>query len=111
MVNEGLEIQKAEHERALAAWEDRRAKKKDHGAGMEGVESTSTQVPVAIQNPNVPKDDKDGNEDKEEQEEGDDGDKDKPPTMRYRLNETMRGYLWALVQLSNDVCTLTNEKK
>lgn len=110
-VNEGMDTAKAEHERNVMLWEEKRAKKKadetlnKQGNGMEGVEPTSLPPPVA---PVL-----DEHKDHGGEGEGEDGedDKDKPPTTRYRLNETMRGYLWALVQLSNEVCTFTNEKK
>jgi hypothetical protein len=49
--------------------------------------------------------------------EGKDKDKDGtgkdplPPTRKYRMTEEMKGVLWQLVMLSNDVCRLENEKK
>lgn len=114
-VNEGMESAKAEYERNMMLWEERRAKKKADeslvkaGNGMEGVELTSSAPPPPMAMAAAPIPD----EHKDHEGEGDEGedDKDKPPTTRYRLNETMRGYLWALVQLSNEVCILTNEKK
>jgi len=118
MVDEGMESAKFEYERSLQLWGDRKARKKweeekraeDAAAGgMEGVEfqSTSNVAPAAVKD--ADKEDKDKEEKDGEDGDGDE-DKDKSPQTRYRLNETMRGYLWALVQLSNDVCTLTNEK-
>lgn len=114
MVDEGMESAKVEYERSVQLWEDRKARKKweeekkvEGAIGMEGVEFQSTNAPVVKE---TDKDDKD-KEDKEGEDGDGDEDKDKAPQTRYRLNETMRGYLWALVQLSNDVCTLTNEKK
>lgn len=111
-VNEGMDAAKSEYERNVMLWEEKRARKKADeslvkaGNGMEGVELTSLPPPpMAAPVPDEHKEHGEG-----EGDEGED-DKDKPPTTRYRLNETMRGYLWALVQLSNDVCTLTNEKK
>jgi len=108
-VNEGMDQAQSEFDRNVMLWEERKARRKAEDAlkpsnGMEGVEPTGP-LPVSQSAPEADKDhDKDG-------EGGDDeDDKDKPPTTRYRLNETMRGYLWALVQLSNEVCTLTNEK-
>jgi hypothetical protein len=116
MVDEGMESAKFEYERSLQLWEERKARKKweeekraEGAAGMEGVEFQSTSnAPAAVKD--ADKDDKDKEEKDGEDGDGDE-DKDKSPQTRYRLNETMRGYLWALVQLSNNVCTLTNEKK
>jgi hypothetical protein len=110
-----MESAKSEYERNMMLWEERRAKKKADeslvkaGNGMEGVELTSSAPPPPMAMAAAPIPD----EHKDHEGEGDEGedDKDKPPTTRYRLNETMRGYLWALVQLSNEVCILTNEKK
>jgi hypothetical protein len=120
MVDEGMESAKVEYERSVQLWEEKKQRKKweeekraeDAAAGgMEGVEFQSTSnAPAAAPVKDAEKDDKDKEEKDGEDGEGDE-DKDKSPQTRYRLNETMRGYLWALVQLSNDVCTLTNEKK
>ncbi|PVF99278.1 hypothetical protein CPB86DRAFT_731598 [Serendipita vermifera] len=106
-VEEGMDQAKLEYERNVALWEERRSRKKLEGDGklpngMDGVEPTNP-LPPPTQH-TMDDHDKEG--------EGDDGedDKDKPPATRYRLNEAMRGYLWALVQLSNEVCSLTNEK-
>lgn len=103
LVDEGFENAESEYHRNVAMWEEKKARRKtEGGVGMEGVEHTGpaapTQAPVAA--PDI---------DHEGDDEGDD-DKDKAPGQRYRLNEAMRGYLWALVQLSNEVCTLTNDK-
>lgn len=112
-VDEGMEQAKAEFDRNVMLWEERKARRKAEDAlkppnpnGMEGVEPTGPIIP--IQTHSVHEGDKD--HDKEGDGGDEEDDKDKPPTTRYRLNETMRGYLWALVQLSNEVCTLTNEK-
>ncbi|KIM26553.1 hypothetical protein M408DRAFT_330514 [Serendipita vermifera MAFF 305830] len=110
-VDEGMEQAKAEFDRNVLLWEERKARRKADDAlkplgpnGMEGVEPTGPVIPPPKQSAN------EGDHDKEGEGGDDEDDKDKPPTTRYRLNETMRGYLWALVQLSNEVCTLTNEK-
>ncbi|KAG8829499.1 hypothetical protein FRC18_009264 [Serendipita sp. 400] len=103
MVNEGMDQAVAEYERSVQLWEERKGRKKlEVPNGMEGVEPTNPPAGAIS-----------GNEgDHEKEGDGEDGedDKDKPPSRRYRMNEAMRGYLWALVQLSNEVCTLTNEK-
>jgi hypothetical protein len=109
-VEEGMDQAKLEYERNVALWEERKSRKKLDGDGkllngMDGVELTNPIPPPPPAHPTTDDHDKEG--------EGDDGedDKDKAPATRYRLNEAMRGYLWALVQLSNEVCSLTNEKK
>jgi hypothetical protein len=47
----------------------------------------------------------------EEGEEGEKEDKDKPPQKRFRLTEPMKGLIWALVVLNNEIVALSNEKK
>lgn len=104
LIDENLETAQTEWERSVQIWEDRKSRKK---AEEKQKEAQSEVEDVAKVNPSQT------DHEKDHEKEGEDGeeDKDKPPAKRYRLNETMRGYLWALVQLSNEICTLANEKK
>jgi hypothetical protein len=34
-----------------------------------------------------------------------------PPSKKYRMTETMKGFVWLLVGLSNECCKIENEKK
>jgi len=111
MVTEGMEGALAEYERALAIWEEKREKRKRESlvAPPEGqsVVHSPASAPVHME------EDKKEAEEKEheEGEEGEKEDKDKPPQKRFRLTEPMKGLIWALVVLNNEIVALSNEKK
>jgi len=111
MVAEGMEGAQAEYDRALSIWEEKREKRKReslvaHPEGQSAVHSPAS-APVPME-----EDKKEGEEkEHEEGEEGEKEDKDKPPQKRFRLTEPMKGLIWALVVLNNEIVALSNEKK
>ncbi len=111
MVTEGMEGAQAEYDRALSMWEEKREKRKRESlvAPPEGpsVVHSPASAPVHME------EDKKEVEEKEheEGEEGEKEDKDKPPQKRFRLTEPMKGLIWALVVLNNEIVALSNEKK
>ena len=111
MVNEGMEGAQAEYDRALAAWEEKREKRKRESL-VAPPEAQSVMHSPASAPVHMEEDKKEGEEkEHEDGEEGEKEDKDKPPQKRFRLTEPMKGLIWALVVLNNEIVALSNEKK
>ena len=110
MVAEGMDAAQTEHDRAVALWEERRERRRREALAAPDAPSAAhspASAPVHMD------EDKKEGEDKEHDEgdEGDKEDKDKPPQKRFRLTELMKGLIWALVVLNNEIVALSNEKK
>lgn len=111
MVNEGMEGAQAEYDRALNMWEEKREKRKRESL-VAPPEAQSAAFSPASAPVHMEEDKKEGEEkEHEEGEEGEKEDKDKPPQKRFRLSEPMKGLIWALVVLNNEIVALSNEKK
>jgi hypothetical protein len=110
MVNEGMEAAQAEYDRAVALWEEKRERRKREAlVAPEAQSAVHSPVSAPV---HMEEDKKDGEEkEHEEGEEGEKEDKDKPPQKRFRLTEPMKGLIWALVVLNNEIVALSNEKK
>lgn len=111
MVNEGMEGAQAEYDRALVLWEEKREKRKRESLVAPPEAQSAAHSPVSAP-VHMEEDKKDGEEkEHEDGEEGEKEDKDKPPQKRFRLTEPMKGLIWALVVLNNEIVALSNEKK
>ena len=112
MVTEGMEGAQAEYDRALSVWEEKREKRKRESLVAPPPEVHSAAHSPASAPVHMEEDKKEGEEkEHEEGEEGEKEDKDKPPQKRFRLTEPMKGLIWALVVLNNEIVALSNEKK
>jgi Ubinuclein conserved middle domain len=113
MVNEGMEGAQAEYDRALAVWEEKRERRKREALAAPPEAPSTAHSPASAPIPIPMEEDKKEGEEKEHEdgEEGEKEDKDKPPQKRFRLSEPMKGLIWALVVLNNEIVALSNEKK